>query len=237
MESKSQKMSLKIDPRTLIVVNILFCILLLMVSNRYASHICFVIAMLLMLLVRLETKLILYSSVYLAIILTEYIVQLYEIQVLIVLISIAGYLFCKIIPMLMITAIMINRVKINELITALEKLKLQRGIILGIVVSFRFVPTMKYEFEIIKESIRLRGIEISYLKMILTPIKTIERFLIPLLFRCLKVAEELTATALTRGVEHEVARTAYFKVKLGYYDWTIMLAVTLIACIAFYTVS
>jgi len=237
VESKSQKMSLKIDPRTLIVVNILFCILLLMVSNRYASHICFVIAMLLMLLVRLETKLILYSSVYLAIILTEYIVQLYEIQVLIVLISIAGYLFCKIIPMLMITAIMINRVKINELITALEKLKLQRGIILGIVVSFRFVPTMKYEFEIIKESIRLRGIEISYLKMILTPIKTIERFLIPLLFRCLKVAEELTATALTRGVEHEVARTAYFKVKLGYYDWTIMLAVTLIACIAFYTVS
>lgn len=228
MDSSFNKKGLRIDPRTLFFTNAIFCIALLMVTGRIASHSCFMIAGLLMIISKVYRELLKFSGLYIGIILVEVLASNFNIAALMVLTNISAYLFCKVIPMLMITSIIIKKVKINEIITALEKFKIPRGIILGIVVSFRFVPTIKYEFQLIKESMKIRGIDMSPFKMICKPIKAIEFFLVPLLFRCLKIAEELTATALTRGVENNKERTAYFDVRLSQYDWLIMTSATIV---------
>ena len=62
--------------------------------------------------------------------------------------------------------------------------------------------------------------------IIKSPLKTIEYVLIPLLFSCISVMEEMAAAALARGIESEGERSSFEKVKLGAMDYLIMAVFT-----------
>jgi len=68
-----------------------------------------------------------------------------------------------------------------------------------------------------------RGISLEPGAVLRAPFKTIEYILIPLLFSCISVMDELASASLARGLDAERKRTAYETVKLRFSDYIIML--------------
>ncbi|MGF7108668.1 energy-coupling factor transporter transmembrane component T [Treponema pedis] len=134
----------------------------------------------------------------------------------------AGFMNIKLFSFIMIAHIIIKKVQSTELIYALRKMKLHKGFILSLTVAFRFLPTAKKEFTIIKECMQMRGIESSFKTFFTKPLTLIEYSLVPLLFRSLKISEEMTAAALVKGVEYNGTKTSLVDVSLGKIDFFIL---------------
>ena len=88
------------------------------------------------------------------------------------------------------------------------------------------VPTFKREFGYIKESMRLRGIAFTWKK----PIESFRYFIVPQLFRCTALAEEVTSAGLVKGIDANIKRTSYYEQKFRKSDTflTILLVIGII---------
>lgn len=73
--------------------------------------------------------------------------------------------------------------------------------ILGMLVVFRFFPTMKSELGAIGQSMRNRGL-LAPSRLLRHPALSVEYVLVPLLLRSLQIADQLTISAIARSAEH-----------------------------------
>ena len=79
---------------------------------------------------------------------------------------------------------------------------------------FRFFPTVEEEYSAIGDAMRMRGIRFGGGK----PVKMLEYRMVPLLVSCVKIGEELSAAALTRGLGAPVQRTNICRIGFGKFD-------------------
>ena len=112
-------------------------------------------------------------------------------------------------PTFIIGFILFHKVDTSLLIASLRKMKLPRGVVLSISVALRYLPTIKTEIIYIRESMAMRGLDFGIKNFVCRPLKTLEYALVPLLFRSLKIAEELSAAALTKGWEYQGKKSFY----------------------------
>ena len=84
-----------------------------------------------------------------------------------------------------------------------------------IAVVFRYLPTAADEFRKISATMRLRGVELSARNLVLHPGRSLEYVLVPLIIRTIKIADDLAASAMTRGLDLVGARTTYRDVRIG----------------------
>ncbi len=125
----------------------------------------------------------------------------------------------RLIPAFMIAGWAIDSTETSGLISALQNMRLPKGVIISLAVAFRFLPTVRHEFWYIKNTMKLRGVGIGWSNLLRHPLKTMEYALVPLLMRSMKIAEDLAASALTRGLDRETGRTSYREVRLRAYDY------------------
>ena len=71
------------------------------------------------------------------------------------------------------------------------------------------------EFRKISATMRLRGVELSARNLVLHPGRSLEYVLVPLIIRTIKIADDLAASAMTRGLDLVGARTTYRDVRIG----------------------
>jgi energy-coupling factor transport system permease protein len=109
--------------------------------------------------------------------------------------------FRKIAPTLFVAGGMIATTKVGELVSAMQKLRIPKPIVITFAVTLRFFPTAKEEFAAIRDAMRLRGIGLSAANVLARPLTVMECVLIPMMMRCATIAEELSAAAVTRGIE------------------------------------
>ena len=98
--------------------------------------------------------------------------------------------------------------RIDDLIASLQRLRLPRGLVITIAVVFRYLPTAADEFRKISATMRLRGVELSARNLVLHPGRSLEYVLVPLIIRTIKIADDLAASAMTRGLDLVGARIA-----------------------------
>ena len=115
--------------------------------------------------------------------------------------------------------------KTGAFLSAMQSMKLPKGFIITCAVIFRYAPSVFYEFWYIKSTMKLRGIEASFKNIVTHPIKTIEYSMVPLILRSMTIADRLSASAMTRGLDLETERSSYYAVKLRIYDYLIALAI------------
>jgi energy-coupling factor transport system permease protein len=135
-----------------------------------------------------------------------------------VLLGVFLYSFMKFIPVLMLGSWIVATIKVNEFMAAMEKMRLPKNVIIPLAVLLRFLPTIKEELGYIKDTMKMRNIELSFSGILFHPIKTMEYILVPLLMRSVKVADELSAAALTRGIDGENKRTSLREVRILFSD-------------------
>lgn len=129
----------------------------------------------------------------------------------------------KILPFIMIAHIIFTKISVNYLVSSLRKLRLHRGILLSLVVALRYLPTAKQEFVYIKDAMRLRGIELSFKNFIKSPLNVIEFSLVPLLFRNVTVAEEMSASATVKGIEFVGKQSSFLPIKMRIVDYVFVI--------------
>ncbi|MDR0669692.1 MAG: energy-coupling factor transporter transmembrane protein EcfT [Treponema sp.] len=109
----------------------------------------------------------------------------------------------------------------GNLIAFFSRLRAPSSIILGTLVIFRFFPTMKTEIRNLGESLRNRGV-LGPGTMLRRPLAVFEYILIPLLLRCLQLADQLSVSAISRGIEAPVRRGSYYEQKMKGGDYLCM---------------
>ena len=118
---------------------------------------------------------------------------------------------------------MSNTIKITDLVTALQNIHMPKGLTITLAVVFRYLPTVSEEFAAIKKTMRLRNIEPSFINIVCHPVRMCEYSIVPLIIRSMKIADELSASAMTRGLDLEGKRTSYKEVRLGFSDIAVFL--------------
>ena len=106
----------------------------------------------------------------------------------------------------------------GELASFLSRICMPTAVILGLLVMFRFFPTMKAEFKCVVRSMRNRGLT-SPSQMLLHPAASCEYVLVPLLLRCLQIADQLSVSAVARGADAPGRRGSYDGRALTGWDW------------------
>ncbi|WXH32358.1 hypothetical protein WA016_06341 [Myxococcus stipitatus] len=76
-------------------------------------------------------------------------------------------------------------------------------------VAIRFLPSLQYEHASIRDAMRLRGEAPSPRRFHAYPAQTLELTVIPLLMRAVRISEELSISALTRGMAREGEKSWY----------------------------
>ena len=88
----------------------------------------------------------------------------------------------------------------GQLSAALSKIHIPTPVILGLLVVFRFFPTMKAELKGVRQSMKNRRLT-GPAQVLRHPAVTCEYVLVPMLLRCLQTADQLSVSAIARGAQ------------------------------------
>ncbi|WZL82443.1 energy-coupling factor transporter transmembrane component T [Vallitaleaceae bacterium 9-2] len=134
-------------------------------------------------------------------------------------------------PGLLMGYYLLRTTTVSEFIAAMERLKIPKQVTIPLSVMFRFFPTIKQEHTSINDAMKMRGVSFGSSKgNILT---LMEYRLIPLFISCVKIGEELSCSALTRGLGAETKRTNVCHIGFAWRDYlyTLFALVTLVLLI------
>lgn len=126
-------------------------------------------------------------------------------------------------PGFMMGAFLIATTSVSDFIAAMKRMHITEKIVIPLSVIFRFFPTIGEENAAIGDAMRMRGIRFGGKH----PGKMIEYRLIPLMISVVKIGDELSAAALTRGLGAPVKRTDICKI--GFHIQDIIMFVLCIA--------
>ena len=128
----------------------------------------------------------------------------------------------------MITAwYVVRTTKIGEFVSAMQRMHVPDGITISLAVVMRFFPTIKEEYASIRDAMKMRGVMLGGGNAA----KMIEFRMIPLLFSCVNIGDELSAAAITRGLGGKVKRTSATELKMKAVDWLMAVAFTAAAAV------
>ncbi|MEW9122633.1 MAG: energy-coupling factor transporter transmembrane component T [Thermotaleaceae bacterium] len=138
-------------------------------------------------------------------------------------VMISGMLY-RIMPAFIMGYYLVMTTTVSEIIAAMECMRVPNQIIIPMSVMFRFFPTIAEEAKAIRDAMEMRGLSFWGGRYLNNPLAMLEYRLVPLLMSTVKIGEELSAAALTRGLGSPVKRTNICKI--GFSIWDIVLSVT-----------
>lgn len=144
-------------------------------------------------------------------------------KIVVTIISFLVTIFLYFFPMLVSLLIITQTTRVNQFLSAFQAMHIPTKIVIPIAVMFRFIPTVGEEWNGVRKAMAFRGMSLEPSAIIRHPVKTVEHILIPLLFSCISIMEELAAAALARGMDSDKTRTSYETVRLKSYDYITML--------------
>ncbi len=141
--------------------------------------------------------------------------------VLNVLLLINTGVFVRLIPGALAGIYLISTTTVSEFVAGLQKLRLPEKIIIPLSVVFRFFPTVIEENKSIAVAMKMRDIRFGGSQMT----KMFEYRLIPVITSSVKIGEELSISAITRGLGAPVKRTNICEMSISLWDLLVILIV------------
>lgn len=129
----------------------------------------------------------------------------------------------KTIPIFMFASSVISKTKVSQLIAALQDIHFPKSIIIALSVTIRFFPTLREEYGLVSDAMKIRGIRFSFGNILSHPVMLMESILVPIMVRASTIAEELSAAAVTRGIDSSKRRTSYYEVRFTPMDGVFIL--------------
>lgn len=144
-------------------------------------------------------------------------------------ISFIAVYFPRLISAGLVLCTLIGRDEAARTIAALRKCHISERIIMICSVVFRFFPTLSEDMKLMNQSIETRGAFSSAVQKLKAFPEYIEIHTVPMALRVIRIAEALSASAETRGIDLKRKRSSYISVNFGV--WDILFIVILIAAV------
>ena len=206
---------LELNPIVLIIINIIAPSMYIFMSGRYLQIYLLVFASILMLTMGHIKSLLKFWTVYLGMMGIYWLTKDNESVMFLGLIFI---MLVQAVPCMALALILIKNYNSAQLLSALETMHVPRILVVAVTITLKYIPTFTREFSYILESMRLRGISFS----IMHPIKSFQYFIVPQLFRCAALSEEVTAAGLVKGIDVPMRRTSYFEERIRVADIAVL---------------
>jgi len=130
-------------------------------------------------------------------------------------------------PGIMMGAFLIASTSVSEFISAMERMHISEKIVIPLSVVFRFFPTIKEEYQAIRDAMKMRSIRFGRKN----PFLMVEYRIVPLMISIVKIGDELSAAALTRGLGAPAKRTNVCEIGFHLQDGIgILLCILCFAC-------
>ena len=127
-------------------------------------------------------------------------------------------------PCLMTGALMLTCTPLRYLIVALRQLHIPQKLIVAISVTLRYFPAIREEIGYIRDAMKLRNIR---------GLDRLECTVMPLMVSATETAEELSAAAVTRGIENPARKTSAVSLRISPPDFLGMLAGLVLLVLSF----
>ena len=115
---------------------------------------------------------------------------------------------------------------IGQMKAALRAVHLPCVFVDALVVAFRVLPTVGAEAVAIREAMEMRGVDLGVRGVVRHPLVIAERFLVPLLSSIARVADDLAASSVIRGLGGPTRPTSLTRLRATAWD---VLALTCVA--------
>ena len=217
-----------LDPRTKLIVLLMINIIVLVSLNILTELICISVIILSLMHMRAYAQVLRSMVMYAGMLGILYVCGLFPENIISSFLSMIAVCFRKIAPPLFFASGMIATTKVGELISAMQKLRIPKPVVITFAVTLRFFPAVQEEYTCIKDAMRLRGIGLSAGNVLAHPLRVVESVLIPMMMRCATIAEELSAAAVTRGIENDGKRTSITELRMRIFDWIVIAGFTVL---------
>ena len=208
----------ELDPRTVLGIVFIFITLGLAINKPLSSHILLLICNIYLITSKAYRECVLYSVIYIIIAgLMFYIYHIPNTTLALTIVSIS-YFVQKFVIAVMMIEFLKRKTSMPYVISAMQTMKFPNAVAIPFIVILRYMPTLREDYGYLKDSLKIRGIRTSGIEFFIHPIRSLEFMIVPILFRSIRVAEELSTSVLLRGIENYKNRTNIYPLKFTKID-------------------
>jgi len=205
----------KLNPIVLIIINILAPSMYILLNGVFLQWFLVAFVSFLLIVMARFKRLIVFLLIYAVMHITVNLAMTYHVGEIFALFL---TVLMQSVPCFVLVSVLINKYTSAELLSALETMRIPRTLVVAVTITLKYIPTFSREFKYIKESMRLRGIAFTWKH----PFKTFQYFIVPQLFRCAALSEEVTAAGLVKGIDSPVKRSSYYEQKMRLSDYLLL---------------
>ena len=215
---------MKLDPRTKIILLILANAVIFVQRSLYIEIAWVAILTLLLILSGLNKSALKFGVFFTVLCLLQYvffpIVPGVVVSAFYILVTYAR----KVFPCLMVGTLIVKGTTVREMTAAPLKWHVPYRMIMPVAVTIRYFPTLREEIGYIRDAMKMRGIR---------GLQRFESTIVPVMISATNTSEELSAAAVTRGIENPAPKTSLVKIRLRMWDFVWIMIAALFLAAAF----
>ena len=124
----------------------------------------------------------------------------------------------KLVPTMVLGGVLILTTRVSEFMFAMAWFRLPGKLAIAFAVMLRYFPGVKQDFSAIKDAMRMRGLFLSLAGFLRSPLMTLECLYVPVMLSASRLADELSAASVARGIENPAKRTCFSINGFGLFD-------------------
>jgi len=138
-------------------------------------------------------------------------------------------------PVIMCITLLYKNTRVSEMTASFTNMGVSRKVTVPIAVAIRYIPTLKEEWIHIRDAMRMRNVTQGIRNPFKRILKKTECYLVPLFVSSLQSADELSAAAVTRGIENPAKPTCRNYRPMGIADYSIIILSLFVTVYCFMT--
>ena len=119
----------------------------------------------------------------------------------------------RMLPCILAGVLIVKKCSLREMVAGMRKMHVSQKFIVAISISLRYFPAVKEEIGHIRDAVKLQNIPFS---------RRFECFVVPVMISATNTAQEISAAAVTRGIDNPAKKTSTVNVKFCLYDYICM---------------
>ena len=125
-------------------------------------------------------------------------------------------------PAVMCIVLLYKNTRVSEMTASFTRMGISRKVTVPVAVAIRYIPSLKEEWFHIRDAMRMRSVTRGIRNPFVRFAKKLECYLVPFFVSSLKSSDELSAAAVTRGIENPVKPTCRNYKQMGIKDYIVI---------------
>jgi len=125
-------------------------------------------------------------------------------------------------PAVMCIVLLYKNTRVSEMTASFTRMGISRKVTVPVAVAIRYIPSLKEEWLHIRDAMRMRSVTKGIKNPFMRLVKKLECYLVPFFVSSLKNTDELSAAAVTRGIENPVRPTCRNYRPMGIKDYAVI---------------